>query len=266
MEPTPYQMMASQQQPQQHQSREAKGIAQPHARNAGYSFDSYPAHPSGSTLHADVTSAGSTSYPRQMGYNGNGDVAMQDVDAYGKVKHSSRPPHHQHQSSMGGGGSRLDSQYGPHDDSAPRRYSPMDTLSPSSPYANVFRQPSQNSGPHTSQGYGSRQSPTKPDSFSSPTQPYYSSCTCWDEIRLHRCQGANSFLVPSLSVSSTTASTAFPSIADLQRQSTASIIRLWSAWQRLLSRTSISTTASVPSTRSTAIWTCAKIPEATLDR
>jgi dual specificity protein kinase YAK1 len=78
----------------------------------------------------------------------NGDIAMQDAgDPYNSQKYPIRP-HHQSNLSSGRGAS--------HDlpSAAATRYSPMETLSP------------------TSQQYGSRQSPTRPGNFSSPTSYY----------------------------------------------------------------------------------------------
>ncbi|KAE8451909.1 hypothetical protein EG329_002750 [Mollisiaceae sp. DMI_Dod_QoI] len=87
------------------------------------------------------------------------DTAMPDAgDPYSAMKYPIRAHHQQHLS-----GGRGASHHTPQEPStAAQRYSPMETLSPSSPYG-------------TAQGqgqYGSRQSPTRPGNYSSPTSYY----------------------------------------------------------------------------------------------
>ncbi|KAI9753201.1 MAG: dual specificity protein kinase yak1 [Lichina confinis] len=93
---------------------------------------------------------------------GGSDVPMQDADPYNKAKHHPPRPHPQYQNSMGASTRQLS-------------YSPMDTLSPSSPYAAGLRQPTQNPVLHSSQTAYTRQSPTRPDSISAQAQGYYAS-------------------------------------------------------------------------------------------
>lgn len=89
--------------------------------------------------------------------DGNGDVAMQDID--GRLNYPMRP-HHQHHLSAGArsGGQHLASE----PSSAAQRYSPMDVLSPSSPYT---ASPQQGSTPFGAQTPSNRQSPSRPGAF-----------------------------------------------------------------------------------------------------
>lgn len=93
--------------------------------------------------------------------DGNGDIAMHDAhDAHAGIKYPMRPHHQSHPSS--GRSSNLQS---PHEQpsSAAQRYSPMDTLSPTSPYAPKSSQfanpPSQTQSPSGQADY--------------PQSPYY---------------------------------------------------------------------------------------------
>lgn len=96
--------------------------------------------------------------------DGDGDVPMEDADAYNKPKYPSRPSHHQRHSS------HFIQQ---EDSAAARRYSPMN-LSPSSPYGATSQQPSQNTySSYTPQTQTSRQSPTRNNPYMSPPQSYY---------------------------------------------------------------------------------------------
>lgn len=146
------------QQPQAHQSRGYNGAvsAQP---SSGYGYDQYQGGVnSGSQSQTLATSPSAVSQR-----DGNGDVAMQDAgDPYSGVKYPMRPHHHPHLSAS----SRAVSHNSQAEQStAAQRYSPMETLSPSVPY---------NASPQTSQTqYSSRQSPTRPGSYSSPNS-YYS--------------------------------------------------------------------------------------------
>ncbi|ORY69922.1 kinase-like domain-containing protein [Pseudomassariella vexata] len=98
--------------------------------------------------------------------DGNGDVPMQDAhDAYGAMKYPMRPHHQSHLSSGRPPGMGLHSPQEP--SAAAQRYSPMEVLSPTSPYQQKPAQQSQFTSPHASQ----RQSPTRNDY---PSSPYYS--------------------------------------------------------------------------------------------
>lgn len=94
--------------------------------------------------------------------DGNGDVAMHDAnDAHAGIKYPMRPHHQSHPSS--GRSSNLQSPHDPQPSSAAQRYSPMDTLSPTSPYAPKSSQfanpPSQSQSPSGQAEY--------------PQSPYY---------------------------------------------------------------------------------------------
>ena len=83
---------------------------------------------------------------------------MQDAgDQYSGMKYPMRPHHQQHLS----GGRAVSHQSTQEPSAAAQRYSPMETLSPSSPY-----------GAQQQSQYGSRQSPTRPGTYSSPNSYY----------------------------------------------------------------------------------------------
>jgi len=97
--------------------------------------------------------------------DGNGDVAMSDAgDPYGTMKYPMRPHHQQHLS-----GSRMGSQHSPGEvpSAAAQRYSPMETLSPTSPYGT-----GQGQSQYGAQVASQRQSPTRPGNYSSPNSYY----------------------------------------------------------------------------------------------
>lgn len=99
---------------------------------------------------------------------------MEDADPYNRTKYSSRSSHQQRPS-----GQYLDS-------SAARRYSPVKPLSPSSPYAPSSQQSVQSSYiQHSSQSTPARQSPTRPNIYSSPPQSYYNTPTNSRQPPLH---------------------------------------------------------------------------------
>lgn len=141
----------------------ANGSAQ-HQPQPGYSYEAYqtPSIPSQPQSMA-VSPIGT---PRTRAYSGDGDVAMEDADPYNRMKYPSRPTHSQ----------RPSAQYlGQEDSSAARRYSPMKALSPSSPYAPSSQQSSQSPyGHYASQNTSARQSPTRSNHYSTPSQSYYS--------------------------------------------------------------------------------------------
>jgi dual specificity protein kinase YAK1 len=122
---------------------------------AGFTYEQYQG---GMGAHAHSIAASPTATPNMR--DGNGDVAMLDPgDSYNSIKYPMRPHHQQHLS-----GSRIPSLHSTQEPStAAQRYSPMETLSPSSPYG--ASQQGQNQ-------YGSRQSPTRPGNYSSPTSYY----------------------------------------------------------------------------------------------
>ncbi|CRK25533.1 hypothetical protein BN1708_004064 [Verticillium longisporum] len=97
--------------------------------------------------------------------DGNGDVAMQDAqDPYASMKYPMRPHHQSHLS-----GSRPANLHSPQEPSAAaQRYSPMEALSPTSPYAPKSAAQGQFVNPPDQ-----RQSPTRQQSDYNPQSPYY---------------------------------------------------------------------------------------------
>ncbi|TVY71372.1 Dual specificity protein kinase [Lachnellula suecica] len=122
---------------------------------AGFTYEQYQG---GMGAHSQSLQASPAATPQMR--DGNGDVAMQDAgDPYSGMKYPMRPHHQQHLS-----GSRAGSHQEP--STAAQRYSPMETLSPSSPYG------AQQQSQYAAQGQ--RQSPTRPGNYTSPTS-YYAS-------------------------------------------------------------------------------------------
>lgn len=103
--------------------------------------------------------------------DGNGDIPMQDVhDPYGSMKYPLRP-HHQTQLSSGGRPAHINLHSPSEPSAAAQRYSPMEVLSPTSPYPPKSTGPG--SVPPSQSQYGSaRQSPTRGADY--VTSPYYS--------------------------------------------------------------------------------------------
>lgn len=151
----------------QQQARDFNGATQQHQPPAGFSYEAYQAPPDASHPHSMATSPGAT--PHARAYNGDGDIPMEDADPYNRLKYSSRP-NHQH---------RMSGQYLLHEESsAGRRYSPMHTLSPSSPYAASPQQAGHaNYGTYTPQNYPTRQSPTRSGQYQPQSQSYHNSAS-----------------------------------------------------------------------------------------
>ena len=98
----------------------------------------------------------------------DGDIAMEDADPYNRMKYPSRTSH-----------SQRPSQYLAQDDStstAARRYSPMNTFSPTSPYVASSPQQSNHAyNAYTPQNQSARQSPNRGNPYSTPSTQYYPS-------------------------------------------------------------------------------------------
>lgn len=174
------------------QARYSQNAAQQHTRNysssgqqqppAGFTYDNtyqtptIPSHPQSS-----AASPASTPHLKQE-YIGDGDVAMEDADPYNRMKYPSRP-NHSH---------RVSSQYLSQEDSAAaKRYSPMKTLSPSSPYAASPQQPNHSAySAYAPQSASARQSPTRTNTHgSSSSQSYYQSPGKFYESNGRCCSG-----------------------------------------------------------------------------
>ena len=119
-----------------------------------YQTPSLPSNPQSMTVSPIGT-------PHSRAYTGDGDVAMEDADPYNRMKYPSRPSHQQ----------RSSGQFPLQEDpsTAARRYSPMKAFSPSSSYGPTPQHSAQSShGPFASQNASARQSPTRPNAYSSP--------------------------------------------------------------------------------------------------
>lgn len=142
-------------------SRDYNGTAQVQPP-AGFTYEQYQG---GMGAHSQSITASPTATPQMR--DGNGDVAMQDAqDPYSSMKYPMRPHHQQHLST-----GRIPLHHSPQEPSAAaQRYSPMETLSASSPYGAAPPQ-----GQYGSQPGQQRQSPTRPGNYSSPNS-YYVNC------------------------------------------------------------------------------------------
>ncbi|KAI8628691.1 kinase-like protein [Xylariaceae sp. FL1651] len=127
---------------------------------AGFKYDQYQGTLNSHSAQSSAASPITTPQVR----DGNGDVPMQDVhDPYGGMKYPMRPHHQSHLS--GGRPSNLHSPSEP--SAAAQRYSPMEVLSPTSPYGSKS---ASNQG-QFSTSHSQRQSPTRADYPSA--SPYY---------------------------------------------------------------------------------------------
>ena len=151
---------------QQHSST-LSGSGQQQHPSAGFSYDSYQT--SAVSSHPQSSAASPASTPRlKHEFMGDGDVTMEDADPYNRMKYPSRPSHSH----------RVSSAYLSQEDSAAsKRYSPMKTFSPSSPYVASPQQPNHSAySAYAPQGTSARQSPTRTNAHApSSSQSYYPS-------------------------------------------------------------------------------------------
>ncbi|KAL2134181.1 hypothetical protein VTI74DRAFT_802 [Chaetomium olivicolor] len=173
---------SNQMSPRDYGSSSAHAQAPAHVQQpppAGFKYDQYqgglnPHQPSSSSATSPLTS------PHLR--DGNGDVAMQDShDAYAALnssaKYPMRPgpgPHHQHHLSQGGRTANLQQE----PSSAAQRYSPMEVLSPTSPYgsksagaAQFTQQPAQRQSPTRPSDYAPQQQQQQQNYYSRQTAP-----------------------------------------------------------------------------------------------
>lgn len=131
----------------------------------GFKYDQYAG---GLSSHTSPNPAANSPIPTPQLRDNNGDVAMPDAnDPYASMKYPMRPHHSQHVSSASV--SRSSTLHSPAElSAAAQRYSPMEVMSPTSPYAKA-------GGSQFSAPAASRQSPTRPADFHSPQSPYYQS-------------------------------------------------------------------------------------------
>ncbi|KAK4242473.1 kinase-like domain-containing protein [Achaetomium macrosporum] len=147
--------------------REFGSSGQPHAQQlpAGFKYDN---HQGGLNPHQASSSATSPLASPHI-RDGNGDVPMPDShDSYmGQNPNSATyplRPHHQHHLS---GSRTANLQQEP--SAAAQRYSPMEVMSPTSPYG-----PKSTGASHFSQQPPQRQSPTRSSDYAPQQSPYYS--------------------------------------------------------------------------------------------
>ena len=145
--------------------------------STGYGYEAYqtPSIPSQPQSMA-VSPIGT---PHRRAYSGEGDVTMEDADPYNRMKYPSRPNHQQRPS-----GQYLNQQ----DFAAARRYSPVKALSPTTPYTPSSGQPSQSPYGHFgSQNTSARQSPTRSNHYSTPSQSSYGTPSELSRVRVQSC-------------------------------------------------------------------------------
>lgn len=152
------------------QARYGHGLPSQHTRNysgsgsqaqTGFNYESFqtPTVPS-NTQSASTTPASSTR--KQEFSHDDGDVTMEDADPYNRMKYPSRPNH----------AHRPSGQYLSHEDSAAaRRYSPMNTFSPTSSYGGSPQQSTHNA--YLPPNHSARQSPTRSNPYSTPSQQHF---------------------------------------------------------------------------------------------
>jgi dual specificity protein kinase YAK1 len=131
---------------------------------AGFKYDSYQGGLNPHQTSSSATSPLASPHLR----DGNGDVAMQDShDSYGLNSSAKYPmrPHHQHHLSSGRAATL---QQEP--SAAAQRYSPMEVLTPTSPYSSK-----PGSAGQFSQQPAQRQSPTRSSDYAPQQSSYYNS-------------------------------------------------------------------------------------------
>ena len=145
-------------------SRNYSGSGQ-HQPMVGVGYDAYHTPTLPSNPQATATSPEEAPHKQEFNHD-DGDIAMEDADPYNRMKYPSRPNHYQ----------RPSQQYLSHEDSAAaRRYSPMTTLSPTTPYASTPQQLAHSTySAYHSQNHSARQSPTRSNVYSTPSQQYHS--------------------------------------------------------------------------------------------
>lgn len=163
--------------PSTQQPQHPNGSAQQQSQSqSGYGYEAYQSPSIPSQPQSMAVSPIGTPHTRNYA-SGDGDIAMEDADPYNRMKYPSRPSHQQ----------RPSGQFLAHEDSsAARRYSPM-KAAPSSPYAPSSQHSSQSPyGHYTSQSTSARQSPTRPNHYSTPSQSSYTTPSKSDNSLQHR--------------------------------------------------------------------------------
>lgn len=168
-----YTDMAGNRQARYPSTQHSNGSSQQQQPQSGYGYEAYQSPSLPSQPQSMAVSPIGTPHTRGSA-SGDGDVAMEDADPYNRMKYPSRPSH-QHRPSAG----QLLSQ---EDSSAARRYSPM-KATPSSPYAPSSQQSSQSPyGHYASHSASARQSPTRSNHYSTPSQSSYTTPSKFHDI------------------------------------------------------------------------------------
>ena len=168
----------------QSSSQEAGGPAVQQQGPIGGSYEAYQRPTTSSRSQSIPPSPAGVPRGRVLEHAGDGDLHMQDADPYNRTKYSTRSTpsssqqqglaQQQQQHLPRAGGMYLSQE----ESLAGQRYSPMDTRSPSSPYASTAQQSIPgNYTSYTSQGQSNRQSPTRgnANAYASPPNAYYTS-------------------------------------------------------------------------------------------
>ena len=147
-------------------SNQPQLMQQPPQSPSNYSYEALQTPSLNQSAQQPTLSSPHSSRKQDFGVD-DGDVAMEDADPYNRMKYPSRQSHSQ----------RASTQYVPQEESvAARRYSPMNTFSPTSPYTTGSPQQTNNSyNAYTPQSQSARQSPNRLNAFSTPSQQYYPS-------------------------------------------------------------------------------------------
>ena len=147
----------------QQQLRDFDDRAGLHQPQVGFNHGAYQTPTIPSYPQSMVTSP--TGTPHAKAYSGDGDIAMEDVDPYNRMKYPSRPNHNRVSST----------QYLTQEDSvAARRYSPMKPFSSGPHYPTSPQHSAHGSLSTHSQSVSARQSPTRQNSHPTLYQNSYS--------------------------------------------------------------------------------------------
>lgn len=132
------------------------------AQHGSYTLDTVHS-PLGSNAPSSMATTPASSRREEYTID-DGDVAMEDADPYNRMKYQSRP-NHAHQRSQ-----HLPAE----ESSAARRYSPMNTFSPTSPHGGSSPQQSGHTyNAYTPTSHSARQSPSRGHSYTTPSSQYY---------------------------------------------------------------------------------------------
>ena len=144
-------------------ARNSSGSGQPSQYRVGSGYNYDASQTMAQSMSQPATGSPASGSRNQDLMSDDGDVAMEDADPYNRLKYPTRP-HHAH---------RPSNQYLTEESAAARRYSPMNAFSPTSPYTTSPQQSTHSSySAYTPQSLSARQSPTRSNPYTSPTQQY----------------------------------------------------------------------------------------------